>query len=205
MELLTNTNWGVSGPVSRHTAVGFVSMELVARMTAEYHQQSSVTEKCLAVLQVSETIASLSSIHCRQFHNECLRLSENTASNNTRVWKLIWISTWSVDAEQSDQCCQEPHLNVCSGWNYWAENLMTFGREEILKRDTLGEWKWKVYKRLKIEGRREMWWVCGQMWGGEGRRRGKMVHAKHSDRWIARYQGRWAILLVSVSKVISCT
>lgn len=79
MKLLTNTHWGVPGPVSRHTAVGFVSMELVARTTAEDHQQSTVTEKRLPVLQVFKTIASFSSTHCRQFHSERLWLSENTA------------------------------------------------------------------------------------------------------------------------------
>lgn len=106
MKLLTNTDWGVPGPVSRHTAVGFVSMELVAGATAEDHQESSVAEKRLPVLQVSKTTASLSSTHCRQFHNECTAYLDNT-----QVWKL---STWSVDAEQSEQCSQSlsSHLNV---------------------------------------------------------------------------------------------
>lgn len=65
MKLLTDTDWGVPGPVSRHTAVGFVSMEIVAGTTAEDHQQSTVTEKRLSVLQVSETAALLSSTRCR--------------------------------------------------------------------------------------------------------------------------------------------
>lgn len=83
MKLLTNTDWDVPGPVSRHTAVGFVSMELIARMTAEDHQQSSVTEKCLPVLQVFKTTASLSSTHCRQFHNEgLLLLTTHTIKQN---------------------------------------------------------------------------------------------------------------------------
>lgn len=63
MKHLTNTDRGVPGPASRHTAVGFVSVELVTGTTAEDHQQSSVTEKRLPVLQVSKTTASLSSMH----------------------------------------------------------------------------------------------------------------------------------------------
>ena len=64
----------------RHTTVGFVSMELVARTTTEDHQQSTVTEKRPPVLQVFKTTTSLDSMRCRQFHNERVLLSENTTS-----------------------------------------------------------------------------------------------------------------------------
>lgn len=65
--LLTDTHRGVPGPDPRHTAVSFVSMELVARTTAKDHQQSSVTEKRLPILQVSKTAASLRSTRCETF------------------------------------------------------------------------------------------------------------------------------------------
>lgn len=60
-------------------------MELVAWMAAEYYQQSSVPEKRLPILQVSETIAPLVSVNCRQFRSEYLQLSQHTAPNNTHT------------------------------------------------------------------------------------------------------------------------
>lgn len=118
MNVLTNTDWEVSGPVSRHTAVGFVSMKIVARMTAEGHQQSTVTEKCPPIFQMPETTACLCSTHCQYWENDYLLLSDNTASITT-MQRIKWTqsSTWSVDTDQNDHSCQKPHLNLCSGWN----------------------------------------------------------------------------------------
>lgn len=76
--VLTNTDWEISGPGSRHTAVCFVSMKLVARMTAEGHQQSTVTEKRPPVFQMSETTACLCSTDCKYCENDYLLLSENS-------------------------------------------------------------------------------------------------------------------------------
>lgn len=70
MKLLTNTDRGVPGPVTRNTTVGFVSVELVAMVTAKNHQQPTIAEKRPPILQVFETTALLAATRCRQFHND---------------------------------------------------------------------------------------------------------------------------------------
>lgn len=97
-ELLTDADRRVPGPLSRHTAVGFVPAELEARMTAEDHQQSTVTEKRPPVLQVSKTTASLSCSGCGQVAQWVPAVVRGHVKN-VQLWKWTHLE-WRCRAER---------------------------------------------------------------------------------------------------------
>lgn len=155
-------------------------MEFVTRVTAEDHQQSTITEKCPPVLQVFKTIASLGSTHCRQSHNEYLLLSENTASllfeNKLEESTIpgVWVQRRATSATNNliwapMKCLSRMTLQTRDEIPLIRFRDLRDGR----KREVLGEWKWEIYERLNVEGRRDAVWDYYRMgrWE-EGREKG---------------------------------